>query len=61
MLKKREIILPRRGMQGKLAKECGVHRNTVAAALLGIRDSAEADLIRKRAKEAPYYGVEVKY
>ena len=47
-------------MQGKLAKECGVHRNTVAAALLGIRDSDEAELIRKRAKEAPYYGVEIK-
>jgi hypothetical protein len=61
MVRKKIIILPKRGMQGELAKECGVHRNTVAAALLGIRDSDEAELIRKRAKAAPYYGVEVKY
>ena len=48
-------------MVAQLSRDCGVHRETVRLALKGFTESTQADLIRKRAKEAPYYGVEVKY
>lgn len=50
----------KKGEQQKLAEDCKVHRNTVRNALLGISESEQAMMIRKRAKEAPYYGVEVR-
>ena len=56
----RRIILVKKGEQQKLAEDCKVHRNTVRNALLGISESEQAMMIRKRAKEAPYYGVEVR-
>lgn len=60
MARKKEIIV-RYGMVAQLSRDCGVHRETVRLALKGFTESTQADLIRKRAKEAPYYGVEVKY
>lgn len=48
------------GAIAKLAKDCGCDRDTVSDALKGYRDSEMSELIRKRAKEAPYYGVEIK-
>lgn len=56
----RPIILCKKGQQLRLAEDCKVHRNTVRNALLGISESEQAMMIRKRAKEAPYYGIEIK-
>lgn len=47
-------------MTTKLAAECGTTRQSVRNALRGLVDSEMSELIRKRAKEAPYYGVEIK-
>jgi hypothetical protein len=59
MQRKREIIV-KYGMTTKLAAECGTTRQSVRNALRGLVDSEMSELIRKRAKEAPYYGVEIK-
>lgn len=59
MTRKKQIIVGY-GVIAKLAKDCGCNRDTVSDALKGYRDSAQADMIRKRAKEAPYYGIEVR-
>lgn len=56
MTKRKKIIIGY-GMTAKLARDCGVHRDTVMYALKGTTESAQADMIRKRAMEAPYYGV----
>ena len=59
MQRKREIIV-RYGSITKLAKDCNTTRQSVRNALRGLVNSDDADTIRKRAKEAPYYGVEIK-
>lgn len=59
MQRKREIIV-RHGSITKLAKDCKTTRQSVRNALRGLVNSDDADTIRKRAKEAPYYGVEIK-
>ena len=59
MTRKKEIIV-KYGSVSALAKDCGVTRQSVRNALKGLVDSTNADTIRKRAKEAPYYGVEAR-
>ena len=59
MIRKKQIIV-KYGAIAALAKDCGCDRDTVSDALKGYRDSEMSELIRKRAKEAPYYGVEIK-
>jgi hypothetical protein len=59
MQRKREIIV-KYGMVTKLAAECRTTRQSVRNALRGLVESKDADNIRKRAKESPYYGVEIK-
>ena len=60
MIRKKQIIVGY-GCITKLAKDCNTSRQSVRNALRGLVNSDDADTIRKRAKEAPYYGVEVKY
>lgn len=59
MIRNREIIV-KHGAMTALAKDCGTTRQSVRNALRGFVESEQAMMIRKRAKEAPYYGVEIK-
>lgn len=59
MIRKKQIIVEH-GAITRLAKDCGTTRQSVRNALRGLVNSDDADNIRKKAKEAPYYGVEIK-